>query len=150
MSANCNKVNREKMVIRKISALVKIFFRSIYDTFRDILTGPGLFCEGCLFSSGRVPPTPVFLFNPGGLRSCGTKVIGPGPIIISLDRIVLRWRPTRAVQRGYRQGRGISARPPVFALYKSWYRQWLDLQKGCLVEPREPSPERNLSHCRFS
>ena len=50
-----------------------------------------------------------------GLRSCGTKVLNSDPIIISLDRVVLRWRPTRAVQRGSRQvkDRGVSARPPV-------------------------------------
>lgn len=121
MGANCNKVNREKTWPKEIFAPAKVFFRLVdylvnATYHRHILTGPGLFCEGCLFSSGRVPPTPVFLFNRGGLSSCGTKVIESGPIIISLDRIVLRWRPTRAVQRGSRQVRGLAPSSPLLAL----------------------------------
>ena len=140
MSVNCNKVNREKTWPKEIFAPAKVFSRLVdyvvnATYHRHILTGPGLFCEGCLFSDGRVPPTPVFFFNQGGLSTCGTKVLNPGPIImtlrkrvtlcslharffpdISLDRIVLRWRPTRAVQRGSRQVRGLAPSSPLLAL----------------------------------
>ena len=67
MGTKCNnerKTNREKTwlakISPKISPLAKVFFRTIWNTLRHFPTGPGLFCEGCLFSGGRGHITPVF------------------------------------------------------------------------------------------
>jgi len=66
MGAICSKVNREKAWLRKIFALVKIFFQLVDDKVnatyqRHILTGPGHSVRGCLFSVGVSPARPFFL-----------------------------------------------------------------------------------------
>jgi len=111
MGAICSKVNREKAWLRKIFTLVKIFFQLVDDKVnatyqRHILTGPGPFCEDCLFSVGVFPARPFFCT----LRKAGDTLIFSTPAFffdISLGRIVLRWRPTRAVQGGSRQVQGV-------------------------------------------
>jgi len=112
MGAKGNKVNREKTWLREIFALVKVFFQLVEFGFnatyhRHILTGPEQFCEDCLFLVGVFPARPFFLaFSKAGdslILLFSHRLF----FNISLDRIVLRWRPTRAVQRGSRQVQGV-------------------------------------------
>jgi len=120
VSANCNKVNREKTWLQGIFAPAKVFFRLVdyvdYATYhRHILTGPGLICEGCLFSGGRVHPTPVFLFNRGGLRSCGTKVLPNFRYIAGQDSAPVETDTSGPARLKAGPGRGVECQTPCSA-----------------------------------
>jgi len=76
MGAKCNKTNREIAWLLEIFAPAKVFFRfaeAVNATFqRHTLTGPGQFCEGCLFSVGVFQARPFFLTL--RKRACYIKV----------------------------------------------------------------------------
>ena len=135
-----HKVYQKKTEVKRKNALMKFFFRPLCAISLNISR-----LKSSLFGLR----TKSFSGTDGLFLKAGVLLHARFFSFKSLDRIVQRWRPTRAVQRGSRQvgDRGINARPPVLPV--SQYRQWPDLQNGRLVEPREPSPERNLSHCRF-